>query len=419
MFFEIVITIIAIAVIGYLIIHLKAQRLHLSNQLKAARSQRDEARRELNEVTLDSKVTLDALGDALFIVSRDLEIRKTNSRAKEIFRNQDPVGREIPEILMNPTFTENIQRMVKLGKTSQKKLILSSSSHVLGGNFSEGETAWILQVTPLPNHIADPLSCVILRDISTEHRTEQIRTDFVANASHELRTPLAIINGYLENLVDDDIVDEPEIARRMLTTMQRHGARLSRLIDDMLVVSRLESGESAALNREPFDLIECAEDVLNRLDQLVITSSARIVREYAEKEIIITGDRFYWTQVMFNLIENAIKQNPNSKLKVTITIKRLRDDNVQISISDNGIGIPSSHLPFIFKRFYRVDKHHTQSDIKGTGLGLSIVKRAIEAHDGSIEASSQPGIKTTFSIVTPCGSEKPNKSTENNDATHS
>lgn len=409
MFAEIVIALIALAVIIYLIMHLKAQRRILGAQVKTARTQRDEARKELDEVALDSKVTLDALGDALFIVSSNLDIRKTNSRAREIFRNQELVGRNMPEILMNPTFTENIQRMVEQRSPAQQKLTLSASSHALGGNSTEGETAWIIQVTPLPNHVADPLSCIILRDISTEHRTEQIRTDFVANASHELRTPLAIINGYLENLVDDDMVEETEIARRMLTTMRRHGARLSRLIDDMLVVSRLESGESAALNSEPFDLIECANDVLDRLDQLVVTNNSTIIREYSEAEITMTGDRFYWTQVMFNLIENAIKQNPNRELTVTIAIKRIGEKQIQIAISDDGIGIPSSHLPFIFKRFYRVDKHHTQSDIKGTGLGLSIVKRAIEAHNGTIEASSQPGIRTTFTILTPCGVETAKK----------
>ncbi|MFC5050107.1 ATP-binding protein [Rubritalea spongiae] len=398
---EIIITIIATSIIVYLFIHLKTQRRRLNLQVKSARTQRDEARKELDEVILDNKVTLDALGDAFFVVTRNLDIRKTNSRAKEIFRNQELTGRNLPEILMNPTFTENIQHMIQLGKASQKKLTLSASSHALGGNSTEGETAWVIQVTPLPNHKADPLHCIILRDVSTEHRTEQIRTDFVANASHELRTPLAIINGYLENLIDDDVLEEPEISRRILITMRRHGSRLSRLVDDMLVVSRLESGESAALNSEPFDLIECAEDVLARLDQLITTSNATVIREYKEPELVITGDRFYWTQVMFNLVENAIKQNPERELKVTIAIKKLGKENIQIKISDNGIGIPSSHLPFIFKRFYRVDKHHTQSDIKGTGLGLSIVKRAIEAHNGTIEATSKPGIRTTFTIITP------------------
>ena len=187
----------------------------------------------------------------------------------------------------------------------------------------------------------------------------------------------------------------------MLTTMRKHGNRLSRLVDDMLVVSRLESGENTALNREPFDLIECANDVIERLDQLISSSGAELVSHFPTEQTLLNGDRFYWTQVMFNLLENAIKQNQNRDLKLTFSISKLSDKRLQIVISDNGIGIPSSHLPFIFKRFYRVDKHHTQSDIKGTGLGLSIVKRAVEAHDGTIEATSQPGIKTSFTITVP------------------
>ncbi|MFC4993494.1 sensor histidine kinase [Rubritalea tangerina] len=388
-----------------LAVRLKHQSQRCAKQLSQAKAKREAAEKALSEALSDSQVSLDALSDAFFLVSSDLEIRKSNTRAREIFRDQELVGRGLPEILMNPSFTDAIRGMVEAGKPAQERLTLSSSGHALGGSASEGETAWIIQVTPLPNHVNDPLSCIILRDISTEHRTEQIRTDFVANASHELRTPLAIINGYLENLLDDDIVEEPAMSRRMLTTMRKHGQRLSRLIDDMLVVSRLESGENAAINREPFDLLECANDVLERLDQIISSTGTTLVKNFPDSPVILNGDRFYWTQVMFNLIENAIKQNPNRELTVTLGIELLGADQVQITVSDNGIGIPSSHLPFIFKRFYRVDKHHTQSDIKGTGLGLSIVKRAIEAHNGTIEASSKPGIKTTFTITTPLGDE--------------
>jgi two-component system phosphate regulon sensor histidine kinase PhoR len=104
--------------------------------------------------------------------------------------------------------------------------------------------------------------------------------------------------------------------------------------------------------------------------------------------------------VLFNLIENALKQNPRAGLKVTVSAE-IVDDQIQISICDDGIGIPSNHLPFVFKRFYRVDQNHTNSAIKGTGLGLSIVKRAIEAHGGDISVSSVPGRETKFLIVLP------------------
>ena len=390
--------IIAIAVLVY---RLRTIRDNLAGQIKAARKLRDKTNNKLEQVLTDNQVSLDAISDAFFIVNSELEISRFNTRARETFRDQDLIGRSLPEIILHPTVSELIQSLITSAKPAQERLILPSSSHSLGGKPSEGETAWIIQLTPLPNLDRAPLFCIVLRDVSTEHRADQIRTDFVANASHELRTPLAIINGYLENLVDDDILEDPAISRRMLTTMRKHGNRLSRLVDDMLVVSRLESGENTALNREPFDLIECANDVIERLDQLISSSGAELVSHFPTEQTLLNGDRFYWTQVMFNLLENAIKQNQNRDLKLTFSISKLSDKRLQIVISDNGIGIPSSHLPFIFKRFYRVDKHHTQSDIKGTGLGLSIVKRAVEAHDGTIEATSQPGIKTSFTITVP------------------
>ena len=393
---------IALAIaVAVLIYQLRTLRGNLAVQIKAARKLRDSTNTKLEQIITDSQVSLDAISDAFFIVNAELEISRFNTRAREIFRDQDLKGRSLPEIILHPTISELIQSLIKSSKPAQRRLVLPSSSHSLGGKPSEGETAWIIQLTPLPNLDRAPLFCIVLRDVSTEHRADQIRTDFVANASHELRTPLAIINGYLENLVDDDILEEPAISRRMLTTMRKHGNRLSRLVDDMLVVSKLESGESTALNREPFDLVECANDVIERLDQLITSSGAELVSDFPSSQTLLNGDRFYWTQVMFNLLENAIKQNQNRELKLSFSISKLSDDRLQILISDNGIGIPSSHLPFIFKRFYRVDKHHTQSDIKGTGLGLSIVKRAVEAHDGTIEATSQPGIKTSFSITVP------------------
>ncbi len=399
-----------LGIIAFLLFQLKHQKKKWMRAIKSAKTSRDEAKKQLDEALTDSQVSLDALSDAFFLVSSFLEIRKSNTQAREIFRGQNLVGRSLPEVLMNPSFTKSIRRMIEVRTPAQERLILSSSGHALGGDTNEGETAWIIQVTPLPNHVNDPLYCIILRDISTEHRTEQIRTDFVANASHELRTPLAIINGYLENLIEDDILEDPVMSRRMLTIMQKHGTRISRLVDDMLVVSKLESGENAAINNEPFDLIECANNVLERLDQIITSSDTQIIRNFPDSTVILNGDRFYWTQVIFNLIENAIKQNPKIELTVTLSIQILGKEQVQIIISDNGIGIPSSHLPFIFKRFYRVDKHHNQSDIKGTGLGLSIVKRAIEAHEGTIEASSKPGIKTSFTITTPLKNEVNNVS---------
>jgi signal transduction histidine kinase len=114
----------------------------------------------------------------------------------------------------------------------------------------------------------------------------------------------------------------------------------------------------------------------------------------------MAGDRFYWTQVLFNLVENALKQNPRPRLTVTVGCSR-DEHSTRIWVADDGVGIPSADLPHIFRRFYRVEKHHSQEEIKGTGLGLSIVKRAIEAHGGTIEVTSIPGQDTRFTMTVP------------------
>ena len=122
--------------------------------------------------------------------------------------------------------------------------------------------------------------------------------------------------------------------------------------------------------------------------------------EIEPEGLTMKGDRFYWTQILFNLVENALKQNTDSPLQISVLVK-VHDDMLNISVCDDGVGIPAGDLPFIFKRFYRVEKHHSQKEIKGTGLGLSIVRRAIEAHGGTIDATSNPGQQTSFNIAIP------------------
>ena len=241
-----------------------------------------------------------------------------------------------------------------------------------------------------------------MRDITAEVQTDQIRKDFVANASHELRTPLSIIAGYLENLTEEDGLDNKEIAKNMLSTMDRHVVRINRIVEDMLVISKLESDDRTPLNLESFNLATCVRDVVERLDLLIEKQNAKVSIDIPE--ITLTGDRFYWTQVLFNLVENALKQNASTSVEVKVEAKKEKKNSpIILAVSDNGIGIPSADLPFIFKRFFRVEKHHSQNQVKGTGLGLSIVKRAVEAHGGTIEATSIPGTETTFTMTIPSG----------------
>jgi signal transduction histidine kinase len=240
---------------------------------------------------------------------------------------------------------------------------------------------------------------VILRDETEKRGLEKIRRDFVANASHELRTPLSIINGYLENLQSGDITDEPQRIRAF-GLMKKHGDRLARIVEDMLVISRLESGDAEPLKLDEVDLQACAVDVTHLLTREIAAGGAKVsvVVENGTSPVI-QGDRYYWEQIFFNLVENALKENPGSGLAVGIHIART-DGRLRVEVRDNGVGIPGADQPFVFKRFYRVAGHRSKQ-IKGTGLGLSIVKRAVEAHHGTIALRSHPGIETVFTIDVP------------------
>ena len=347
------------------------------------------------------ELLLDGLSDALFLVDHDGYVCYANIAARKMFADRTLIGQAPQAAFPDARFIEAIHQCEQKRKPVVQRIILPQQLSPLGSRENRGVNAWLLDVAPLPAEAYPQAKLrVLLRDLTAEYQSEQVRKDFVANASHELRTPLAIIQGYLENLLEDGGLRDHGQAARFLNIMSKHTDRVSRIVEDMLVISRLESGEAAALSIEPFEFHSCVQDVLERLEHLIVSQEAKVTFEAVDRSLIISGDRFYWTQVLFNLIENALKQNPRPGLTIAVTATHDMD-GIHITIADDGIGIPSSHLPFVFKRFYRVDQNHTNSAIKGTGLGLSIVKRAVEAHGGEICVSSIPGRETKFSISLP------------------
>jgi len=356
---------------------------------------------DLQQVRDERNRLLDALGDAFLLVDAEENIRFANAAARSLFDGRELIGRPVREAFLDPRLAEALLRCLATGEPVQSRVILPQQTSPRGDAETRGINAWVIDAAQLSNPPdADPITRVIIRDVTAEHQLDQVRKDFVANASHELRTPLAIINGYLENLLDDGLIEEPDMARRFLAVMRKHTERISRIVEDMLVISRLESGEAGALKIEPFRFRSCINDILERLESVIRNQNASVVVVMSNPDAVIRGDRFYWTQVLFNLVENALKQNPHGGLKIEIGCDPA-DDGVRVWVSDNGVGIPSADLPHIFRRFFRVEKHHSQNEIKGTGLGLSIVKRAIEAHHGSISVTSVPGRETRFTITLP------------------
>ncbi|MBI2412155.1 MAG: PAS domain-containing protein [Deltaproteobacteria bacterium] len=233
---------------------------------------------------------------------------------------------------------------------------------------------------------------LFLQDITEEKRVETIKKDFVANVSHELRTPLASIKGYSETLLDGGM-DDKETLREFLRVIDRHATRMARLIDDLLVLSRLESHQMAIVSA-PMDLSELITSSIKGFEKQARDKGISIASDTDELPKV-SGDRDRLEQVMVNLLDNAIKYTPSGgEIKVRA---EKTDGGVRVDVVDTGIGIPAGDLPRIFERFYRVDKARSR-ELGGTGLGLAIVKHIIQGHNGKLQVESAPGKGSCFSF---------------------
>lgn len=343
---------------------------------------------------------LNEIKDAIFILDQNREIRFLNEAARLLFPSDQPYrARAFLDVCRDHRVFDTLELAEEVGAKVSDNITLRVSDKRTN---RLREITLLVEAEPLSpgSSLQNTGSWILMKDVSRQLETEQIRREFVANASHELRTPLSIINGYLETMDDTDVDLSQAVYRRAIRTMRKHGERIARIVDDMLTISKLESA-SDMLSREPFSIRDSLDDMIRQLMPIIEQNQARVtVMADPESDWTLIGDRFYWDQIFFNLIENALKQNPKPGLNITITF-RLENRRYLIMIADDGIGIPAADVALVFKRFYRVQKHHAQTQVKGTGLGLSIVKRAVEAHHGKIEVASRPGVSTVFTISVP------------------
>jgi two-component system phosphate regulon sensor histidine kinase PhoR len=235
----------------------------------------------------------------------------------------------------------------------------------------------------------------VFHDISRLKELEKIRQDFVANVSHELRTPLTTIKGYAETLLEGALKEE--VAYQFVQVIKRQSDRLTKIVEDLLALSKIELKEFQ-LKIETLPFHELAEDVLRYIQEATEKKKISISLELPTP-LMVKGDRHYLEQILINLIDNAIKYGREGG-KITVSAVQRNQSEVEISVIDNGIGIPKEDLPRIFERFYRVDKGRSQ-ELGGTGLGLSIVKHLISAHGGRVWAESQFGEGSTFYFTLP------------------
>lgn len=234
---------------------------------------------------------------------------------------------------------------------------------------------------------------VLLVDITEIRRLEAVRTDFVANASHELKTPLTVIRAAAETVLDAEL--PPDLRNQFLRSIEGNTVRLQRLVDDLLELSRYESGAWRP-EREPFFVQEVAREVWAELEERWTGPELEFL---VVGEAGAIGDEAAVYQIFRNLFENALRYVPAQEARIAVRIG-LADDAVEIAVEDNGSGIPPSSLPRIFERFYRVDTARSREE-GGTGLGLAIVRHLVSSMGGEVRAQSSLGAGTTISFTIP------------------
>jgi two-component system phosphate regulon sensor histidine kinase PhoR len=249
------------------------------------------------------------------------------------------------------------------------------------------------RVTPLGGPAPEPV-LIVLHDLSESEAVQRMRQDFVANVSHELRTPLTTLRGYAETLLEGGL-DDTEHREGFVKAMRDGAVRLQALVEDLLALAELERPD-ASLRREPLDLRALAAEHVEHVRAAAERAELELVLEPGPP-VTLNGDRVRLSQVLANLLDNAVKYTERGSVRVALGAANGR---VWCEVRDTGPGIPARDLPRVFERFYRVDKARSREQ-GGTGLGLSIVKHALALHGGEVSVVSRVGGGTTFRFEVP------------------
>jgi two-component system, OmpR family, sensor histidine kinase SenX3 len=283
-----------------------------------------------------------------------------------------------------------VRQVRRNGEIREGEIEISTSS--LGGRM----TSFAVRVAPLgPGVGGGGLVLLLAEDQTESRRVEEVRRDFVANTSHELKTPVGALALLAETV--EDAADDPEAVRRFAGRMRQEAARLTNLVQDMITLSRIQAAEPVP-DPVPVLLDAVVAEAVDRCRmkaaaggiELTATGSARIAVQ-GDEDLLVTALR--------NLLENAVAYSPEHT-RVVVSTRRLDRDTAEISVADQGIGIPERDLERIFERFYRVDPARSRAT-GGTGLGLAIVKHVMAAHGGRVLVWSKEGAGSTFTLRLP------------------
>lgn len=332
---------------------------------------------ELGHEREEMQTLIDCMAEGVIALSEDARVVRMNRSARALLELPDtpdcaPINSVVSDNKLRSVLEDSV---IRPGNSDEvevngRHLLVSSRALDLGG------------------------AVTTLLDISEIRRLEQVRRDFVANASHELKTPLTSIRGYVETLLDDDPPEKLKL--EFLTSIRKNTLRLEHLVEDLLDLSKLESGGWTG-RRESVDTKEVAEEAWQQ-----------VVRDIEGKggisfdilgDLRVKGDREGLFHVFRNLLENSIRHT-DSGGSINVSMALTQDSMVEVVISDDGDGIPAESLPRIFERFYRADSARAR-DFGGTGLGLAIVRHLVSEMGGEVVAESQLGQGTTVRFTVP------------------
>ena len=343
--------------------------------------QKQIAKRESGMQTIFS-----AMQDALLVVDSNRQVILTNETFRKLFVVPEiSLATPLLEVVRNATLDRALTDAFSGRAPSRSELAVDGSQIELHAVATRNEAGDITG------------ALVLFHDITELKKMDQVRRDFVANVSHELRTPLSILRGYIETLLDSPETSREELSR-ILRVMERHSKRLDLLAGDLLTLAQLESA-NPHLQLGDIHLSSFLREVIHDLEKKLANKHLQLLVDVSPDLPPIHADRTRLQEALYNLIDNAVKYS-RERGEIRLSARQ-HDGEIELTVSDDGIGIAKEDLPRIFERFYRADKARSPDKVRGTGLGLAIVKHIAQLHGGRVEAESKLDKGTIIRVVLP------------------
>lgn len=329
-------------------------------------------------------VILQHVPDAMLILDQDDRVAMHSLAAADVFGRAGLVGSEARRVLRDSAFISMLHEARRTGAAQDGEIEIEAMPRT---------RHFHVMVSPVIKSASEQGELVALfHEITEVKLADQVRRDFVANVSHELRTPVSAIKGFADTLASGAIHDK-ENAMRFIGIIQSNSERITRLIEDLLTISRLEHG-SMKIEKEALDAAQIVRQALGGFEQRAAQKGLALAADRSLEGLSLEADRHRLMQVMTNLIDNAIKHTDSGG----VTVGADKDEGgAYLYVSDTGSGIPERHIPRLGERFYRVDSSRSR-ELGGTGLGLAIVKHIVRAHGWGMGIESVVGIGTKVKI---------------------